>query len=234
MSNTEKLRRRFYAESKSPFERFSQEAIGMVNSDSVVLHGGCGADSSIGFRTAAQAVIGVDLDRWICQNSDLDLALIGSLYHLPLPNQCVDIVAARWVLEHMAHPALFFHEVARVLRPCGHLVLLTTNQSHYLALTVRITPLRFQRWFISNVLGGDPNEVFPTFYRANSPRRVRSLAADAGLAEERLYMLEGAPSILKFSSISYLAGVAYERAVNRFDSLDRFRAAIVAIFSKLE
>ena len=234
MPNVENLKHRFYADYKSPFTRFSEQARSMVSEDSLVLHGGCGADSSIGFREAARTTVGIDLDDWICHNTDLDLALMGSLCHLPMPEQSFDLVAAKWVLEHMDSPSLFFHEVARVLRPGGRLVLLTTNRNHYFALAVRVTPLQIQRWFIQRVHGRNAHGVFPTFYRANTPRHLRALASEAGLTEDQLEMLEGAPSILKFSPVAYLAGVAYERAVNRFAALRGFRSSIMSVFRKLD
>ena len=45
MLSAEELKRKFYTDFKSPYDRFSEEARRMVNKDLVVLHGGCGADS---------------------------------------------------------------------------------------------------------------------------------------------------------------------------------------------
>jgi SAM-dependent methyltransferase len=232
--SVEKLKRRFYTGYVSLFDRFNREARRLASPDSVVLHAGCGADSSIGFRTAARATIGIDIDKWVFQNSDLDMAATGDLAHLPLENKCVDLVASRWVLEHLHRPDLFFREAARVLRPRGYLLVLTTNLSHYFALAVKIVPFGTQRWFVQEVLGGNADEVFPTFYQANTPRRIRSLATQAGLVEEQLHMLEGAPSILSFSPVVYLAGIAYERMVNRLEPLAGLRGSIMAIFRKPE
>ena len=94
MPNVEELKQRFYTDYKSPITRFSERARSMVSEDSVVLHGGCGADSSIGFRKAARTTVGIDLDEWIHRNTDLDLALMGSLCYLPLPDRSFDLVAA--------------------------------------------------------------------------------------------------------------------------------------------
>ena len=232
--SVEVLKQRFYVGYESPFDRFNQEAMRLSGKDSVVLHAGCGADSSVGFQTMARMTIGIDLDEWILNNSDVNLAVIGNLSCLPLVDECVDFIASRWVLEHLRCPDLFLWETARVLRPGGYLLVLTTNLYHYFALAVRLTSHSVQQWFVQNVLGGDPNDVFPTFYRANTSRRIRSLAAKNGLVAERIYMLEGAPSILSFSPLAYLAGITYERMVNRFKSLSKIRGAILAVFRKLE
>jgi SAM-dependent methyltransferase len=225
-------KQRLYTDPKGPFYRFPEEARRLVDENSTVLHGGCGADSSIGFRSAAQLTLGIDADEWIYQNTDLDLALMGDLCHLPLADECIDLVAARWVVEHMVHPSLFFHEATRVLKPGGQLLLVTTNLHHYFAFAVRATPVRFQRWFLQSAFGMDPHDVFPTFYRANTARRVRALASEAGLTEKRLEMLEGSPDFLLFNGVAYLVGVAYERTVNRFQSLAGIRASIMVVFAK--
>lgn len=234
MLSVEDLYRRFYSEYDISEDLFDKEAKRLVKKDSIVLHGGCGADDSIGFQTKAKMTIGIDLDKGILDNSDIDYGVMGDLGRLPLVDGSMDLVVARWVLEHVSDPESFFEETSRVLKPGGHLVLLTTNLWHYFTTAVRITPIRFQRWFIHKALDRDPDEVFPTFYRANTSGRLRSLATQAGLVEEKLEMLEDEPLILKFSTPTYLVGIAYERMVNRFEHLAGMRAVILAIFEKSE
>jgi SAM-dependent methyltransferase len=226
------LKNKFYINYPSPFQRFNEEAGKLANKTSSVLHAGCGADDSIGFRTRAKITIGIDLDPWILHNSDIDLGTIGNISRLPLTSQCVDVVVARWVLEHLPDPPLFFTEAARVLRPGGYLLVLTPNQWHYAGTITRFTPHGMQKWFVKNLLGGDPAEVFPTFYKANSVRQLKSLAAQAGLVDLHLIMHESAPTLLGFSLPTYLAGVAYERVINRFNFLAGLKSAIIAIFRK--
>ena len=56
------------------------------------------------------------------------LDLIGDALKLPFRNQVVETVLCNEVLEHVPEPATLMAEVARVLRPGGHL-LLTTPQT---------------------------------------------------------------------------------------------------------
>lgn len=235
MLSVKTLKRKFYTTRyKSPFQHFNETARSLVRPEAVVLHAGCGADDSIGFQTEARMTLGLDLDPWILYNSDLDLGVLGNLTHLPAAAQSVDIVVARWVLEHLPEPDLFLAETARVLRPGGYLMVLTPNRRHYAGAITSVVPHPLQQWFVKSLLGGDPAGVFPTFYRANTPQQLRDLAATAGLVEERVKMIESAPSLLGFSPLTYLVGVAYERTVNRFEALDEFRSAILAIFRKPE
>lgn len=230
----EKLKRIFYTNYISVFDRFNAEARRLAVEKQRVLHAGCGDDTSIGFRSNAQMTVGIDDDAWISTNSDIDFAIIGDLSKMPLANNSFDLIASRWVLEHMSYPEGFFAEAARVLKPKGRLLLMTPNIWHYASTTIRITPHYIQKWFVRKILGGDPRTVFPTFYRANTCRRIRYLADKEGLSEDWVEYLEGAPTLLSFSVFFYLAGIAYERIVNRFKLLTRLRSAILAVYTKMD
>lgn len=230
--STAELRSRFYPNYASPFSRFNQEVLKLIEEDDFILHAGCGADSSIGFNERASTTIGLDLDPYILNNADLDLGVVGDLDFLPLASGSLDLVVSRWVLEHLRNPMAAITETARVLRPGGRLILLTPNRWHYAGAITSIVPHNLQRLFVKALLRGDPDDVFPTFYRANTVGRLRSLTSEAGLICDRLLMVEGAPMLLSFSPVTFLLGIAYERLVNRVDQLAEFRHAILAVFSK--
>lgn len=61
--------------------------------------------------------------------------LRGDGEHLPLADASVDVVVFTEVIEHLVRPELAVWEIARVLRPGGHLVMTTNNASEM--------PLRF-------------------------------------------------------------------------------------------
>jgi SAM-dependent methyltransferase len=226
------FREKYYSDLKSPFSYFNELVIKYVDNKTVVLHLGCGADQSIGLKDISKFVIGIDLDPWIYRNQDIDSGSFGDICNLPFKNESNDLVISRWVLEHLKSPERSIHEAARVLKPGGCLILLTPNQFHYAGFITRITPHGLQKLFVKYLVNGSPDEVFPTYYRANTIRRIRCLLEGAGLVEEKIEMLEGAPTLLSFSQFTYLAGVAYERLVNHYASLSGFRSAILAIFRK--
>ena len=86
----------------------------------------------------------------------------------------------------------------------------------------------------NNWRGIDTRDVFPTAYRANTAARLRSLAADAGLAVERLERFETEPEYLAFHLVPYALGVAYERAVNRIGALAALRVNLLLVARKRE
>jgi SAM-dependent methyltransferase len=227
------LKKQYYKNYKSPFSHFNDEVQKIIGEDTIVLHVGCGADESIGLRTRARLTVGIDLDDWILNNSDIDLGILGDISHLPLSNKSIDVIVARWVFEHLRDPYTTFLETARVLRPKGTLIILTPNKYHYSGFITSLVPHRAQKWFVKNLLHGNPSEVFPTYYRANTLKQLRALSINSGLAIEQVQMIEGAPTLLGFSRFTYLIGILFERIVNRANYLSGFRSAILGKFQKI-
>jgi len=114
---------------------------------------------------------------------------VASAGALPLPRASVDLVISSWVLEHLPQPEHAFREVARVLRPGGAFIFLTPGAASPAALVNRaLHPL--QAWLVPRLYGRAEADAFPVVYRANSPRRIERLAADAGLRLAALEMIE--------------------------------------------
>jgi hypothetical protein len=61
----------------------------------------------------------------------------------------------------------------------------------------------------------------------NTRKVLQRLARRAGFSEVELVMFEGEPSYLMFNSIAFLAGVAYERAVNSTSMFSCLRSNII-------
>lgn len=232
----EELRRRFYAPSfQGMYEHFLSTIQEHLRPDADVLDAGCGSGRVFQHRLAglAQRVVGVDLAEGLAGNPNIDAAVRGDLYTLPLRDASFDLAVLSHVAEHLARPQAAFRELARVLRPGGRLLLLTPNRWHYVTVGARLTPHplheAFSRW-----RGLDERDVFPTAYRANTAGRLRALLEGAGLEVERLERFETEPEYLAFHPIAYALGVAYERLVNRFEALSPLRVNLLAVARKPE
>lgn len=84
-----------------------------------MLNAGCG-NRDLG-PWAAQHGVGATTNYDIA--SDLPGAIIGSLDALPFANAAFDTILCNAVLEHVEHPEAVIAELARVLRPGGHVIL---------------------------------------------------------------------------------------------------------------
>jgi hypothetical protein len=94
-----------------------------------------------------------------------------------------------------------------------------------------MTPHWFHRWFSARY-GRFDDDVSPTRYRANTPRRLRELASGAGFRVAELELYEAPPGYLDLFWPAYMLGVAYERLVNRFEALAGLRVSILATLQK--
>ena len=83
------------------------------------------------------------------------------------------------------------------------------------------------------VINDNDTDVFPTYYRGNTPRKLGMLANRAGLTLSRMILHEPCPWFLSFSPVTLALGIFYERLVNFCDVLAPFRAHILAIYRKL-
>jgi len=124
--------------------------------------------------------------------------------------------------------------VFRVLVPGGVYALRTPNVLHYVGMVAAVTP----HWFhalVSGRLRGHAqgaHEIFPTFYRLNTSHAICRRALDAGFRIRSVEMVEKEPSYGVASRALFVAGVTYERVVNRFVALANFRANIFAVLEK--
>jgi len=202
------------------------------NPDALVLDVGCGyASYATPWREFCRYVVGMDMSPTIRNNTWVGSRVRGDAYHVPLPQNSVDLIIMRFVVEHLERPLDALREAARVLRPGGKLVLLTPNRRHYVAQLALLTPLWFHRWYFGR-LGWAEEEIYPTLYRANTPGELKKAAGSVGLHLAELEMYEGPPGYLEGYWVPYLLGVAYERLVNRFRALAGFRTCMLATLQK--
>jgi SAM-dependent methyltransferase len=177
---------------------------------------------------------GVDPDSVVLSNTDLDLSHVNDGIVLPFQDASFDAAYSDWTLEHVEHPIPFLREVCRVLKPGASFWSRTPNRWHYVTLVSATTP----HWFhmlVANRIRGLPvasHDPWPTYYRLNTPRAIRSAASTAGFSRSEIRLLESQPNYLKFNPIAFLVGVGYERLVNRFSSLDRLRFTMLVRMEK--
>jgi ubiquinone/menaquinone biosynthesis C-methylase UbiE len=130
----------------------------------------------------ARSLVGVDPDlAALGDNRSLTERVAGDASRLPFRDEMFDLVTANMVVEHLADPASQFREIARVLRPGGRFVFHTPNARGYDTLAARMIPEFAKKGFLRVLEGRHPEDVYPTFYRANTPRQVETASSQAGL-----------------------------------------------------
>ncbi|NOX50258.1 MAG: class I SAM-dependent methyltransferase [Gammaproteobacteria bacterium] len=229
--------KKFYAEFQSNWDDklFREQIVEHLNKPLDVLDLGAGAGivSQMNFKGIAGHVCGIDPDERVVTNPYLDEGKVAFGEKVPYPDESFDLIFADNVLEHLPQPGKVFYEVYRLLRPGGVFLSKTPNKLHYMPLIARLTPHRFHQW-INKWRGRVGEDVFPTRYQANSTGDIRKLAKIAGLEVNRLDLIEGRPEYLRMSFLTYIPGLLYERLVNRFGFLARYRILLIVELRKPE
>ena len=202
-----------------------------TNSQRTVLNLGAGPASKNPLKTLRGEVarlVGADLDPIVLGNDELDESYVVDSVRLPFEDNAFDLVLSDFVLEHVEFPEQFLKEVYRVLKSGGSFFFRTPNKYHYVSLIARCTPHWFHELIANRARGlkSDSHKPYPTYYRLNSKKEIQEVAGKTGFSQVDLRYVECEPSYLVFSRIPFLAGVLYERTVNRVDWLSGIRANI--------
>ena len=152
---------------------------------------------------AAGLAVGTDPElASLAKHRNLKRRCVSRMEALPFRAGSFDLVTCNMVVEHLADPQSAFADAVRVLRPGGRLVLHTPNLRNYAVFLNHTVMRRLPRaWMLRAIKQGEGREaedVFPTFYRANSASKLEALAKSLGLSVESLRALPPPQPFLRF------------------------------------
>ena len=120
-----------------------------------------------------------------------------NLNSLPFRDGSFDLVTLNMVAEHLVKPEQTFSEIARVLDTGGVLLVHTPNAESYEVKLVRfgwrIVPKSVGLKMVRFLEHREPEDVFPTFYRANTRSVLFTLMREFGLTEVEFQLIQGRP-----------------------------------------
>lgn len=182
------------------------QKIDSLNHDNLrVLDIGCGNGNFVidELQHKILYAIGIDKTREATRkNTCLNKIDIGDAEHLPYHNNSFDLVIALWVLEHLENPMEVFKEISRVLRPNGIFAFVTPNKNSALVKIRQLLPHQLSSALVRLLYGRDENDVFQTYYRANTIKDLSEYAYKANL--KSINLIENFdPSYSSFGQLSY-------------------------------
>jgi len=203
-----------------------------LHPQSVVLDTGSGPGSWVlqDERARIGFLVGEDVYRPDTQN--LDAFVLARAEQLPFVDASLDVVFSYLVLEHLEQPELAFHEYARVLKPGGHFIFKTPAVQTPLFLLAKLLPTSVHRRLKSEI-GTAEEDIFPTYYRANTVARIERALASAGLEKRALYKVDQTYAYMKHNAILYALGLLYSRATE-WQPLASLRNQIVGAYRRPE
>jgi SAM-dependent methyltransferase len=154
----------------------------------------------------------------------------AEISHLPFPADTFDLVTANMVVEHLSDPKSQLEEMFAVLKPGGFLVFHTPNSLGYGTLLARLIPNSLKVKLIWFLQERDEKDVFPTYYRLNSEKAIRSLAYRTGFEVSRLSMITSSAQLVMIPPLMILELLAIRLLMTRIAR--RFRTNIIAVLRK--
>ncbi len=237
------LIRRLFPGYRSPKRAYEEALQRHVKPGCAWLDVGCGrklsADAALNEELTRRAglVVGCDADPHLQRHSTVDNLALCDAARLPFADDTFDLVTSSMVAEHLAEPEKVFAEVARVSKDDAVFIVFTPNKWNYAMLVARFTPHAFHLVYkrVTHYLNRGEwesfeDDVFPTFYRANTISCLRRLMRTAGFEHVHVERLSFAHSF-GFVRPLYALSLLFERAIDRWP-LDVLKADLLAIGAK--
>jgi SAM-dependent methyltransferase len=202
-----------------PYNILAARVRASVTPTSTILDIGCGRDAVRLRRFVADAGrgYGVDIDEF---TADALADERVSLHRVDgdtwsVPSRSIDVAYSVSVFEHLERPAEVVAELRRVMRPGGHVHILTPNRWDYVSLAASLIPNALHPWMVARTEGRKAADTFPTYFRANTRTRLAQLARDGGFEVRSIEYRGWAPTYLAFDHRAFAVGAAYQRLIQK-------------------
>jgi ubiquinone/menaquinone biosynthesis C-methylase UbiE len=184
------------------------------------LDAGCGHTLVPGWMKQASAleaellsapglIVGTDLDLVSLHKPSTIQRCCCDIQKLAFRAESFDLITCNMVMEHVENPETAFREFHRVLKPGGTLIVHTPNVLNWGNFVAKITPRRFHDFVRKRASGSDPDDVFATLYRANTPQTLKLSLTGAGFETVDVQLLPGRPHMSGFGPLIYLECLMY-------------------------
>ncbi len=198
-------------------------------------HLGCGKDFKRVYEvTSGAVVIGIDLDLESLREYKTGQKIKADLENLPIKDNFFDLLISEFVFEHIENPEKVIRECSRILKKNGKIIFLTVNKFSIFGVLSLLTPHWFHRLIRGRML--DPKfreDVFRTYYRLNSARKIKKLFEMYGFKEIEMSFLESEWSYFDRYPALYELGCIVNKFIMNTKALHRFQTYLLGVYEKV-
>ena len=217
-----------------PYRILERAILCHMDAGDTVLDIGCGsrATNLMQLKGRAKTLIGIDLVDFEVTDSELLLVNADLCDMSAVQSGSVDLSYSRSVMEHVKNVRAAYSEINRVLKPGGKYIFLTPNAWDYASIIAYLVPNRFHARVANMTEGRNETEVFPTFFKSNTYRKISKMAEVNNFELTRFEYLGQYPCYFLFSKTLFHIGSRYEKFLERHRRLHCLRGWILCILSK--
>lgn len=197
-----------------------------------VLSIGCGTGGLLRrFGNPAQSRFGSDVDIDSLKSAAKVYPVCAAdVTRMPYGPDTFSCITAEWMFEHLPDKAAAIAELARVLKPGGRILILTTNAHSPLAWLARLFPKSGSR-FRRSSLGIDERGTWNTHHAHNSIGELSRCMSEQGLHRVEFYRISHIEYYFIHLGILRLLSKLYD-AVFRLPPLSLLSNAFLIVFEK--
>lgn len=176
----------------------------------------------------ARRLVGIDaVARDVSRNPYVHEKVAGNILALPFRDAIFSLVTAQMVVEHLEEPRILLNEIKRVLRPGGKLIFLTPNYFNYQVFGASFLPDGIKKRIVRHFEGRIEADVFKTYYRMNTRKKICELAEDTGFGVETIRMVHSAWEFKRFPPLHWAEKALYH--ILDTSAFANYRADILAV-----
>ena len=235
MSSVDRILAKHYRPEDHPYRQYERKIDSILKQEHTILDAGCGRSAPVLSKYIGKAdkLIGVDLEDYTNSSSDIEY-IQADISSIMVPSSSIDIVISRAVMEHVPDAKAVFAEISRILKPGGSFIFLTPNLWDYVSIISYLIPNRFHPYIVNKTEGRTLEDVFPSYYKANTHGAVSKLCKGSGFSIREFQWVSQYPSSFMFSAILFRIAMVYEKLISRFNALAFLRGWILVHVTKEE
>jgi ubiquinone/menaquinone biosynthesis C-methylase UbiE len=185
-------------------------------------------------RSSKVLLFGIDYElKHLSNNSDIQEKINADIMHLPFKSNSFRLVSANMVVEHLKNPDFMFNEIRRILCNEGHFIFITPWKYNFISIASAITPQWVKDKAIYYLVGRKTKDIFPTYYRVNTVRTIRTYASKHGFILKEIIRTEDDFCTFKKVPLFNIIEVLFKKGM-KFDCCKSFRSTLICCLEKVK